>query len=94
MLNSVSNNANDSCGDKYATEIYTRAEFDSVGEEEEDDGCNLAVKEHYHMQLLRSSPPDEHINAEHIQLHLPSYLGCSWCNKNAAKDLAKAELHL
>jgi len=27
-------------------------------------------------------------------LHLPSYLGRSWCNRNAAEDLAKAELCL
>ena len=27
-------------------------------------------------------------------MHLPSHLGHSWCNRNAAKELAKAELHL
>src|SRR6202051_12584 len=31
---------------------------------------------------------------KHIPLHLLSYLGRSWCNKNAAEDLAKAELRL
>jgi len=34
------------------------------------------------------------MDAEHILLHLPSHLGCSWCDGNAAKDLAKAELRL
>ena len=34
------------------------------------------------------------INAEHISLHLPSHMGRSWCNRNAAEDLAKAELRL
>jgi len=87
-------NADDSWGDEYATEIYTGAEFDGIGEEEDDDGHNLAAEEHYQMQSLRNSSPDRRINAEHISLHLPSYLGCSWCNRNAAKDLARAELHL
>src|SRR6267154_643237 len=93
-LNDVSNDADDSWGDEYATEIYTGAEFDGVGEEEYDDGHDLAAEEHYQMQLLRNSSPDRCINAEHISLHLPSYLGCSWCNRNAAEDLARAELQL
>ena len=46
------------------------------------------------MQFQRSSPSDGRINAEHILLHLSSQLECSWCNMNAAKDLAKAELCL
>ena len=33
-------------------------------------------------------------DAEYISLHLPSHLGHNWCNRNAAEDLAKAELHL
>ena len=94
MLNTVSNDADDSWGDEYAEEIYTGAEFDGVGEEEEDDGRDLAAEENYQTQLLRNSPPDGRINAEYISLHLPSYLGRSWCNRNAAEDLAKAELRL
>jgi hypothetical protein len=27
-------------------------------------------------------------------LHLPSHMGCSWCDRNSTEDLAKAELHL
>jgi hypothetical protein len=93
MLHAVSNKADDSWGDDYARETYTGAEFDGVGEED-DDRHNSAAKEHYQTQLLRNSSPDGRINAEHILLHLPSQLGRSWCNMNAAEDLAKAELRL
>jgi hypothetical protein len=93
MLNAVSNDADDSWGDVYTREIYTGAEFDDVGEED-DGGHDLAAEEHYQTQSLRNSPPYGRINAEHISLHLPSYLGRSWCNRNAAEDLAKAELRL
>ena len=94
MLHAVSNDADDSWGDDYAKEIYTSVEFDGIGEEDDDDGHDLAAEEHYQMQLQRSSPPDGHINAEQILLHLSSHLGCSWCNRNTAEDLAKAELRL
>ena len=96
MLNTVSNDANDSWGDESAAEIYTGAEFDGIGEEEEEehDGRDSAAEKHYQTQLLRNSPPNGCINAEYISLHLPSYLGHSWCNRNATEDLAKAELRL
>jgi len=94
MLHAVSNDANNSWGDDYKREMYTGAEFDGIGEEEDDDGCDSAAEEHYQMHLPRSSHPDGCINAEYILLHLPSHLGCSWCNRNAAEDLAKAELCL
>ena len=93
MLHAVSNDADDSWSDEYAREIYTGAEFDGIGEED-DDGHNSDAEEHYQTQLLRSSPPDGRINAERISLHLPSHLGYSWCNRNAAESLAKAELRL
>jgi hypothetical protein len=92
-LHAVSNEADDCWGDDYTRETYTGAEFDGVGEED-DDAHNSAAEEHYQTQFLRSSPPDGRINAEHILLHLPSQLGRSWCNMNAAEDLAKAELRL
>jgi hypothetical protein len=92
MLHTVSSDADDSWGDDYAKEIYTGAEFDGVGEE--DVGHDSALQEHYQTQSLRNSHPDGHIDAEKILLHLPSYLGRKWCNKNAAEDLAKAELRL
>ena len=92
-LHAISNDADDSWGDDYTKEIYTGAEFDSVGEEE-DDGHDSAAQDRYQIQLLRNRHPDGHINAEHILLHLPSHLGRSWCNKNSAEDLAKAELRL
>ena len=53
-----------------------------------------AAEEQYQMQFPRISPPDSLIDAEHISLHLPSHMGRSWCNRNAAEDLAKAELCL
>ena len=74
--------------------MYTGAEFDDVGEED-NDGQDLAAEESYPGQLPRNSPGNGCIvNAEHISLHLPSHLGCHWCNRNAAEDLAKAELRL
>ena len=93
MLHAVSNDTDDSWVDNYTKEVYTGAEFDGVGEEEED-GHNSAAKECHQAQLPRSSPPDGHINAEHIPLHLPLHLGRSWCNINAAEDLVKAESRL
>ena len=96
ILHTVSNDADDSWGEDYTRETYTGAEFDGVGEEEEegDGGPGSAAEEPYQTQLLRNSPPDGHINAEHISLHLPSYIGRSWCDTNAAEDLATAELRL
>ena len=46
------------------------------------------------MQFPRKSPADGCIDAERISLHLPSHLGRGWCDRNAAEDLAKAELCL
>ncbi|KAN0121377.1 hypothetical protein V8E52_003273 [Russula decolorans] len=94
MLNAVSNDADDFWGDDYAREIYTGAEFDGVGDEEDDDGYDSAAENNHQTQLPRNSPHDGRINAEHISLYLPSHLGRSWCNRNAAEDLAKAELRI
>src|SRR6266705_7132074 len=99
MFHVVSNDADDSWADDYIKEIYTGAESNGVCEED-DDGHDSAAEECYQRQLSRSNPPQNppqaagQINAEHISLHLPSHLGCSWCSRNAAEDLAKAELHL
>jgi hypothetical protein len=94
MLHAGSSDTDDSWGDDDAREIYTGAEFDGVGEEGDDGGHDSAAEEHYQTRLQRNSPPGGRINAEHILLHLPSHLGRSWCNMNAAEDLAKAELRL
>jgi len=93
ILHTVSDDADVSWGDDRAREIYTGAEFDDVGEGD-DDGHDLASEERYETQLPRNSPPDGRIDSEQISLHLPSHLGRSWCNINAAEDLAKAELRL
>jgi len=94
MLNAIANTANDSWCNDYIREIYTGAKFNGVGEKEDNDGYKLAAKECHQTQLPRNSPSDGHINAENILLHLPLHLGHSWCNRNAAEDLAKAELCL
>jgi hypothetical protein len=93
VLHAVSGDTDDSWSDDYTKEVYTGAEFDGVGEEE-DDGHDSTPQERYQTQSLRNSHPDSHINAENILLHLPSYLGRTWCNKNSSEDLAKAELRL
>ena len=93
ILHTVSNDADDSWSDDYTREIYTGAEFDGVGEEE-DYGLDSAAKEHHQTEFPRSSPLNGCINAENIPLHLLSHMGQSWCNRNAAEDLAKAELRL
>ena len=96
MLHAVSSEADDSWGDDYTRETYTGAEFDGVGEDDDDDDDrhNSAAEGRYQMQFPRNSPPNGRVNAEHISLHLPSQLGRSWCNANAAEDLARAELRL
>ena len=94
MLHVVSNDVDDSWGDDYAREIYTGAEFDGIGEGEDGDGHDSVAEEQCQMQLAQNSQTDGRIDAEHISLHLPSYLGRSWCNMNAAEDLANAELRL
>jgi len=93
MLHAVSNDADDSWGDDYTRETYTSAKFDGIGEGD-DDMPNLADEGHRQTQLPRISPWKGCIDAEYILLHLPSHLGRSWCNRNAAKELAKAELRL
>jgi hypothetical protein len=92
LLHAVSSDNDDSWGDDNTREIYTGAEFDGIGED--DDEHNSAAEGHHQMQFLRNSASDGRMNAEHISLHLPSHLGRNWCDRNAAEDLAKAELRL
>jgi hypothetical protein len=92
MYHAVSNDDDDSWHDDHAREIYTGAEFDGI--DEEDDGDDSAAEGPYQMQFLRSCHSDSCIDAERILLHLPSHLGRNWCDNNAAKDLADAELRL
>jgi hypothetical protein len=93
MLYAIFNDANDSWHNDNAAKIYTSAEFDSISEED-DDGLDLAAEGHHQTQVLINSLPEGHMEAEFVLLHLPSHLGHAWCNKNGAKDLAMAELHL
>ena len=94
MLHAISNDGDDSWGDNYTRDIYSGAEFDGVGEEDDDDGLDSAAEEHYQAGVLAGIPHDRLINAEHISLHLPSHMGRTWCNANSAQDLADAELRL
>src|ERR1700733_11826616 len=56
FLHAVSNDDDDSWGDDNAREIYTGAEFDGIGEE--DDEHSPAAEGHYQMQFPRQSPSD------------------------------------
>ena len=95
VLTAVSSDADDSWGDDNSEKVYTGVEFDGFDQfDEEGDGRDSAPQELYQTQSLGNSHPDGHITAEDILLHLPSYLGRVWCNRNAAEDLAKAELRL
>jgi hypothetical protein len=94
LLNAVSSDGDDSWDDASAREIYVGAEFDGVGEGDDDDehaSSSGAVEE---QTPSLGDDSDGCIDAERISLHLPSHLGHDWCNINAAKDLAMAELHL
>ena len=102
LLNAVSGDEDedDSWDEEPARETYEGVEFDGVGEgeEEEDDehtlfhkGSEAAEEQHRHSE---NSSSEGCIDAEHISLHLPSHLGCKWCNDNDAEDLAVAELRL
>lgn len=91
MLHAISNDADDSWGDDDTREIYTGAEFDGIGEDEDDNGLGSAAEEQDQTQLL---PSGSRMDAENISLHLPSHLGRGWCDNNAAEDLAKVELRL
>ena len=93
ILHAVVNDADDSWGDDCSREVYSGAEFDGIGEED-DEELSSAAEGHNQPQLERNGPRDGHTDAEYISVHLPSHLGRSWCNSNAADDLAKAELRL
>ena len=94
MLHIVSDDADDSWGDDYTRETYSGVEFDGIGEGEDGDGHDTAAEEQYQTPFPPNDQTDGRIDAEHISLHLPSHLGRSWCNSNAAEDLANAELRL
>jgi len=91
-------NGDDSWDNDSAREIYVGAEFDGIGEDEDDDehasSSEATDVAQERRQFLVNNFSDSCIDAEHIVLHLPSHLGRTWCNNNAAKDLAKAELRL
>lgn len=76
-------------------ETYVGIEFDGIGEgDDDDDERPSSAEEHDQTQSSGDSPADGRVDAEYISLHLPSYLGGNWCDRNAAEDLAKAELCL
>jgi hypothetical protein len=96
LLNAVSSDGDDSWDGASEKEVYIGIEFDGIGEEDDDErGLSAeAAEEHDQTQISERSFIDSCIDAEHISLHLPSHLGRSWCDINAAEDLAKTELRL
>jgi hypothetical protein len=94
LLNAVSSDGDDSWDDASAREIYAGAEFDGVGEEDDDDEHALSAGAAKEQTPSLGDDSDGCIDAERISLHLPSHLGRDWCNINAAENLAMAELRL
>ena len=66
-------------------EPHVGVEFDGIGEDDDDGELPSATEEH---------AQTGHADAETMPFNLPSHLGRDWCNRNAAEDLAKAELRL
>jgi hypothetical protein len=73
------------------TEAYVGTEFNDICEDSDDEEGLSFPEECDQMQNYSS---DGLVDPEYIALHLPSHLGHDWCSKNAAEDLAKAELRL
>jgi hypothetical protein len=93
FIHAASDGRDDSWEDTSAREVYISVEFDDIDEEGDNEYTPYASG-HRKTQLSENDPTTGSVDAEHISLHLPSNLGCSWCNTNAAEDLAKAELCL
>jgi len=94
ILQDPHNSGDDSWDNAPRRETYIGIEFDGIGEGEDDDDRTSSAEEHDQMQLPGNCSTDGSADAEYISLHLPSHLGCDWCDGNAAKALAKAEIHL
>ncbi|KAF8265897.1 hypothetical protein EI94DRAFT_1702128 [Lactarius quietus] len=75
-------------------ESYVGAEFNGIGKEDDDNEHSSSAEDHDQTHLSGNSAANGCVDAEYISLHLPSHFRCDWCNKNAAEDLAKAELCL
>jgi hypothetical protein len=100
FLNAISGDEDDAWDDASAREVSVGIEFDGIGQGEDDEGsissaeAAKAAEERHQIQLLEHSSTDNCVDAEHFSLHLPSCLGRRWCDRNAAEDLAQAELRL
>ncbi|KAF8261278.1 hypothetical protein EI94DRAFT_1705651 [Lactarius quietus] len=75
-------------------ESYVGTEFNGIGKEDDDNVHSSSAKTMIKHTYLGNSAANGCVDMEYISLHLPSHFRCNWCNKNAAKDLAKAELRL
>ncbi|KAN0128327.1 hypothetical protein V8E53_013832 [Lactarius tabidus] len=73
----------DSWDSTLVREPYIGMEFDGIGEDDDSEESPSAAEEH---------DQTGHADTETMTLHLPSHVGHDWCNRNSAKDLAKAEL--
>jgi hypothetical protein len=90
ILQASHDSGDDSWDNTPSREAYIGIEFDGIGDEEDDDELASSAEEH----LSGNHSTDGSIDAEYIPLHLPSHLGCDWCDENGAEDVAKAELRL
>lgn len=76
LLNAVSGNGDDSWDDASAREIYVSAEFDGIGEGDNDNEQHALSAGAAKVQTPSLGDHfDGCIDAEHIPLHLPSHLG-------------------
>ncbi|KAF8256694.1 hypothetical protein EI94DRAFT_1640222 [Lactarius quietus] len=94
ILQALSEGRADSWDNAVVRETYVGAEFNGVGEEDDDDKCPSSSKDHDQTHLSGNSAANGRADAEFTSLHLPSHFRCDWCDQNAAKDLVKAELCL
>src|ERR1700684_143384 len=78
LLNAVSSDGDDSWDDASAREIYAGAEFDGVGEEDDDDEHALSAGAAKEQTPSLGDDSDGCIDAERISLHLPFTLGRAW----------------
>lgn len=94
ILPAASEGGDDSWDSILVRETNVGAEFDGIGEGGDDDECPSSAEERNQIQLSGNCSADGDAGAEYISLHLPSNFGRRWCNTNATKDLANAELRL
>ncbi|KAH9172098.1 hypothetical protein EDB89DRAFT_1906381 [Lactarius sanguifluus] len=84
--------ASPNSGDDSWDNTPLRETYISIGGGEDDDECTSSAEEPNQLQVSGNHSTDSSIDAEYIPLHLPSHLGCDWCDENGAKDVAMVDL--